>query len=202
MPAKRIVKRIIQGVCLVVVFPAAVLCAFGRINSLYISFAQLFSLFPGPAGVFLRSAFYKYTLRECSIDTSIAFGSFFSNRDACIGANVSIGSFCILGRARIGARTQIASHVEVPSGRHQHHYDERGQLLGSEFREVSIGCDCWIGASAVIMANVGESSTIGAGSVVVRDIPAGAVAAGVPAKPIRNKVDDESNLEPIAHRPF
>jgi acetyltransferase-like isoleucine patch superfamily enzyme len=51
--------------------------------------------------------------------------------------------------------------------------------------EIEIGADCWIGSSAVIMANVGARTTIGAGSVVVKDIPAGVVAVGNPAKTIQ-----------------
>jgi len=42
--------------------------------------------------------------------------------------------------------------------------------------------DCWIGASAVIMASVGVGTTIGAGAVVVRPIEAGVVAVGNPAR--------------------
>ena len=173
-------------------FPVALVCAFGRISPLYTFFAQLFAIGPGIIGDFFRSAFYKYTLRECSIDTRIAFGTFFSRRDASVGTNVSIGAFCVIGCARIGPRTQISSHVEIPSGPHQHSRGNQGDLVGSTDGEVEIGADCWIGASAVIMANVGSRSTIGAGGVVVKDIPAGVVAVGVPAKPIKPSVTDNS----------
>jgi acetyltransferase-like isoleucine patch superfamily enzyme len=189
MKLRRIVKRTAQGVSLAIVFPSALLCGFGRITVLYIFFAQLFALIPGVVGDFWRSAFYKCTLQECSIDTVISFGTFFSNRDACVGANTSIGSFCVIGRARIGMRTQISSHVEIPSGRHQHPRDQHSRFLESAAGEVVIGSDCWIGASAIIMANVGDQSTVGAGSVVVKDIPARVIAVGVPAKPIKNLVD-------------
>jgi virginiamycin A acetyltransferase len=188
MTFRRIIKRSAQGLSLVFVLPSALLCVFGRIKVFYIFFAQLFALFPGIFGTLLRSAFYKYTLQECSIDTTISFGTFFSSRHARVGENVSIGSFCVIGHARIGMRTQIASHVEIPSGRYQHDRDKQGRFLDSESGEVVIGSDCWIGASAVIMANVGDQSTIGAGSVVVKDIPDHVIAVGVPAKPIKNSV--------------
>ena len=46
---------------------------------------------------------------------------------------------------------------------------------------------CWIGANAILLPGVtiGENSVVGAGSVVTKSIPAGVVAAGIPAKIIK-----------------
>jgi len=69
-----------------------------------------------------------------------------------------------------------------------HLRDEDGNILGSESGErevITIGANCWIGSSAVIMADVGEGTTIGAGAVVTKPIPAGVVAVGVPARVIK-----------------
>jgi acetyltransferase-like isoleucine patch superfamily enzyme len=52
------------------------------------------------------------------------------------------------------------------------------------FAPVKIGDHCWIGAAAVIMADVGPGATIGAGSVVSRPIPPRSVAVGSPARVI------------------
>jgi len=57
---------------------------------------------------------------------------------------------------------------------------------------VAIGADCWIGAAAVIMADIGEGTTIGAGSVVTKPIPAGVVAVGSPARVIRGAASAEA----------
>jgi acetyltransferase-like isoleucine patch superfamily enzyme len=185
MSPRILVKRIAQGVFLGMAFPSALLCGFGKFARVYATFAHLYALAPGVLGDFMRAAFYRLTLRECSIDTVIAFGTFFSRRDARVAHNVSIGSYCVIGTARIGARTQISSHVEIPSGRHQHNRDSAGRFIDSVDSEVVIGEDCWIGASAIIMADVGAGSTIGAGSVVVKQIPPGTVAVGNPARPLR-----------------
>ena len=124
--------------------------------------AHVLALAPGMIGNFLRGAFYKLTLRECSIDTTIAFGSFFVHPDSSVGAYVSIGSYCVIGRASIGCRTQIASHVEITGGRHQHPRGAQG--FGSMVHgRTTIGEGCWIGASAIVMGNVGSRTTIGAG---------------------------------------
>jgi len=63
---------------------------------------------------------------------------------------------------------------------------------GGSFSKVHIGRNCWIGNSTVIMADVGEGSVIGAGSVVVKAIPARCVAVGNPAVVIK-KLDVPSD---------
>ena len=104
-----------------------------------------------------------------------------------MGAHVSIGAFCIIGNACVGERTQIASHVGIPGGRHQHRRESDGRLVDGEGEtRVVIGSHCWIGESAVVMASVGSGSTIGAGSVVVKDIQESVIAAGNPARVIRS----------------
>lgn len=187
---RRILKRAIQGAFLVVAFPAGILCGFGRVQTIYTLFAQLFALLPGFIGSFSRAAFYKLTLESCSIDVVIGFGTYFSRREIVLNSNVSIGSYCIIAHAQIGARTQISSHVEIPGRSLQHTRDAYGQLSDSldQGDYLTVGPDCWIGAAAVILANVGAHSTIGAGSVVTKDIPPGVVAVGIPAKPIKGSL--------------
>jgi len=99
-----------------------------------------------------------------------------------VGEMVSIGSYCVIGPCSIGRGTQIASHVDIPGGRHQHSRDEAGKLSVAIPAGIQIGEYCWIGAAAIIMAAVGDGSTIGAGAVVIKDVPAGAVAVGNPAR--------------------
>jgi acetyltransferase-like isoleucine patch superfamily enzyme len=178
-------KRMVQGVALVLVAPAALLCGFGRIRWLFSVMAHSYSLAPGIIGDYLRIAFYRLTLEECSIDSRISFGSFFAHPEARIGAGVYIGSYCVLGRVNIGSRTQIASAVQVLSGKHQHARDADGRISGADlgaFTMISIGADCWIGAGAIVMADVGDRTTIGAGAVVTKPVPASSVAVGNPAK--------------------
>jgi virginiamycin A acetyltransferase len=200
MQARLFLKRIAQSISLVVVFLPSLLCGFGRISVLFEFFAQLLALVPGILGSFWRAAFYKLTLEDCSIDSAIAFGTFFSRRRVIIAPRVSIGSYCIIGQAKIGTGTQISSHVEIPGAR-QHLRDFDGRLSDSSSAPesyVTIGAHCWIGASAIIMADVGDQTTIGAGSVVVKDIPANVIAVGVPAKPIKTSIpaDDAHQSHP------
>ncbi len=187
--AKRLAKQILLGVFLLAVILPAALSAFGRWKNLYTFFAHSYALVPGILGDYLRIAFYKFTLAECSLSSRISFGTFFAHSDAKLGSNVYIGSYCVLGKSVIGERTQIASGVQVLSGRRQHSRNEEGEIQGAHeglFDTVTIGSDCWIGAAAIVMADVGAATTIGAGSVVSRPIPPRSVAVGNPARVIRS----------------
>jgi len=163
----------------------ALLSGFGRVHPLFTFWAQACALAPGLPGDYLRIAYYRLTLEECSAESRIQFGSFFAHREAKVSRGVYIGSYCVLGMTQIGERSQIASGVQILSGRKQHPRDAENRIMSSEqgaFTTVAIGADCWIGAGSIIMADIGSGTTIGAGSVVVGSIPAGSVAVGNPAR--------------------
>jgi virginiamycin A acetyltransferase len=185
---KSALKIVAAGLAMVPVFPLALLALFGRFRTGFTFGAHSVALVPGIPGDYLRVAFYRMTLRSCSRLARIQFGTFFSNPDAVVEEGVYIGSYCVLGRVRIGRNTQIASLVQALSGAHQHSRDEQGNITGSEqgsFQPLSIGANCWIGASAIIMADVGDKATLGAGSVVTKSIPPGVIAVGNPARVLR-----------------
>jgi hypothetical protein len=71
--------------------------------------------------------------------------------------------------ARIGAGSVVAS----------------GAVVGPAV--TIVGDQAWVGAGAIVKErlHVGQRSTLGAGAVAIRDIPADAVMVGVPARPIR-----------------
>ncbi len=193
------IKRLFQAIAVVLAFPAAALTLFGRIRPVYTFFAQSFALGPGLPGSYLRAAYYKMTLRESSIDVTVLLGSYFVQPDTVLEEGVSIGAYCVIGGCSIGARSQIASHVLMPSGRHQHVRNADGILSDCVIERTRIGPDCWIGDGAVVLADLGEGVTVGAGSVVTRPVPAGSVVVGNPARPIQRAASPQAiPLETVA----
>ena len=96
---------------------------------------------------------------------------------------------CIFGCVRIGENVMVANRVSIPSGKRQH-LDEAGALAHETRRTaIRVGSKSWVGEGAIIMADVGESCIVGAGSVVTRAIPSGTTAAGNPAREIRGAVE-------------
>jgi maltose O-acetyltransferase len=103
-----------------------------------------------------------------------------------LGAGVFLNFNCVIldvVAVSIGDKTQIGPSVHILAADHPR--DATTRAAGLEFgRPIRIGCNVWIGGGAIILpgVSIGDDALIGAGSVVTRDIPAGAVAFGNPAR--------------------
>lgn len=90
----------------------------------------------------------------------------------------------------IGSGVLIGPNVMISSTGHPVHYKlrEHGEMYSFE---VVIEDNVWIGGNVSICPGVviGANSVIGAGSVVIRDVPPNTVAAGNPCKVIREITD-------------
>jgi acetyltransferase-like isoleucine patch superfamily enzyme len=111
---------------------------------------------------------------------------------------IRIGDGCFLNREtmlaaheliEIGDHVMFANHCFV--GDADHRYDDATMPITWQGFEpkgpVRIGSNCWFGVGCVVMGGVtiGDRCVIGSNSVVTRDLPAGVIAAGAPAKVIR-----------------
>ena len=118
-----------------------------------------------------------------------------------IGDGTRIDQFCVLygqGGLEIGAWCAIASGVKIYSQSNQYKHDQTKRVLEQPviYKKVTIGDDVWIGANAVVLPGIqiGNSAIIGAGAVVRQDVPSHAIVAGVPAKVIGWRKDQEAEV--------
>jgi len=151
---------------------------------------QLLALVPGLVGQYVRRAFLQHALAACDHTVAVEFGTTFSRAGARLERNVYIGPGCHLGLVHIERDVLIAAGVHVPSGARTHSIDDvdrpiREQSSGE--RLVRIGAGTWIGAAAVVMADVGPETIVGAGAVVTRELPRWVVAGGVPARVLHSR---------------
>ena len=111
------------------------------------------------------------------------------------GLNIRLGDAvylnagcCILDSApvQVGARSMLGPQVQIYCADHHRDAGERARGIERAL-PVTIGCDVWIGGGAILLpgVTVGDGAIIGAGSVVTRDVAAGARVAGNPARPIK-----------------
>lgn len=104
-----------------------------------------------------------------------------ANLTALDVARISIGEDC-----QIGPNVQLLTptHPIAPGPR-------RDKLEAAS--PIVIGDNVWLGGGVIVCPGVtiGDDSVIGAGSVVTRDIPAGVVAVGNPARVLRAITSDD-----------
>jgi acetyltransferase-like isoleucine patch superfamily enzyme len=110
-----------------------------------------------------------------------------------LGAHTYVGPNCVLfggGGIEVGDCVLIAPGVVITS--HQHTFDRVDRDIREQplhFGRIVIERDVWIGANATVLPGVriGTGTVVGAGAVVSRDLPAGTVALGIPARPVRER---------------
>lgn len=184
---KAAIRGLLVGVMIVLTAPLWLpvrLCLLLGSEAAFASTSELLSLVPTFPGVWLRRGFYWMCLEHCGLDCHIGFGTTLAHPQVRIGRGVYIGNRCTLGMLDLGDGVAIGSNVDLLSGRHQHSLERADVTLleqGGTFARITIGRSSWIGNSAVVMADVGERSVVGAGSVVVKPVPNGVVAVGNPA---------------------
>ncbi len=93
------------------------------------------------------------------------------------------------GTIYVGKNTVFGDDVFLLTGKHlsreeaersglpHHHVPDSG-------RDIRIGRDCYLGSGVIVIGpvSIGDGAVIGAGAVVTKSVPAGAFAAGVPAR--------------------
>lgn len=113
--------------------------------------------------------------------------------EAFVSSTAVMGAGCVIyPRCFVGLRAKIGDYVFCLSGTIVNHDDVIGDrtvmasgvsLAGS----VTVGTDCYIGQAATVRqyTKIEDGSFIGMGAVVIRDVKAGSVVAGNPAREIK-----------------
>lgn len=145
-------------------------------------------LIPNNNGVYLQGPiFFDYGVNT-SFGSNCYVNFNFTILDICpikIGNNVFFGP-------NVSIVTPV--HPLLPQERMMYKND-KGIVTDKEYaKPITIEDNCWIASNVVICGGVtiGTNTVIGAGSVVIKDIPSGVLAAGNPCKVIRKLTPQDS----------
>jgi acetyltransferase-like isoleucine patch superfamily enzyme len=105
------------------------------------------------------------------------------------GARLLLGSGYINNDCRINCISRIEIGRDVAIGPRFCARDDDGHEVDGSRRPASIviGDHVWMGMNVTVLkgVNIGAGAVIAAGSIVTKDVPPGWIAAGVPARPLR-----------------
>lgn len=116
------------------------------------------------------------------------------------GAAIEVGRNCTIESARliarndttisIGPECMLAYDIEIRTTDSHSILDEATGERINQDQSIQIGTHVWLGARSTVLKGVtiGDESVIATGSVVSRDVEAGVVAGGIPARPLRSGV--------------
>jgi maltose O-acetyltransferase len=92
-----------------------------------------------------------------------------------------------VARIEIGADCQLGPNVQLLTAYHPTEPGPRRAKLEAA-APIALGDNVWLGGGAIVLPGVtiGEDSVVGAGAVVTKDLPAGVVAVGNPARVVRS----------------
>ena len=147
---------------------------------------------PTPIGDPLRRAVLGVALAECRLPlfwiragTDIWWPGNIRIGRSCLNENVFLNGY---GGVTIGDHCLIGRGAAFFSGGHT--FDRTDQLILEQPLQrapIVVGDDVYFGLNAVVLGGVtiGTGAIIGAGAVVVDDVPSGAIVAGVPARLVR-----------------
>jgi acetyltransferase-like isoleucine patch superfamily enzyme len=100
-------------------------------------------------------------------------------------------------RIQIGEGSMIGEYSSIRDANHRTGTDRALRWSGHESRPIVIGRQVWIGRGVTVLpgVSIGDGAVVGANAVVTRDIPAGAVAVGIPARVVK-KASTARPVEP------
>jgi acetyltransferase-like isoleucine patch superfamily enzyme len=159
------------------------------------------------AHLFRMVHFYRYSyvtpLAAADVGDDVRISptaSFRNGERISIGAGTHIGEGCCIwagdgtGRVDIGDHALFGPNVMVTASNYRTAPGTNVMDQERIERDVVIGRDVWLGTRVVVLPGVeiGDGAVVGAGAVVTADLPAGAIAVGVPARVVGSRQDEHS----------
>ena len=108
-----------------------------------------------------------------------------------LGSDSTVNPYAVVrGKITIGDGVRIGAHTSLLA--FNHGSDRTDQPIFRQphtARGITVGDDVWIGSNAIVLdgVTIGAHSIIGAGAVVTKDVPAWSIAAGNPARVLRDR---------------
>ena len=166
----------------------------------YLTFQGVIKLFPDfIIGDRLRRIFYKLYLKKMGkhvtissyvhieVPQKIEIGDYSGiNMNSWIsgGGGLTIGKYVLIGpNVIIHSANHNFSRIDIPI-----------MKQGHTFKKVEIGDDVWIGSGAIILPGVKlkKGCIVAAGAVVTKSFPKYSIIAGIPAKIIKKRYEEEN----------
>ncbi|WP_326627861.1 acyltransferase [Nonomuraea fuscirosea] len=110
--------------------------------------------------------------------------------DISMGSDCTVNPYAVVrGKVSLGDAVRIGAHTSLLGFNHSTEPDRPVFRQPVTSRGIRVGDDVWIGSNVVVLdgVTIGDHAVIGAGSVVTKDVPAWAMMAGNPARPIRDR---------------
>lgn len=166
------------------------------------SYSFLFFRSQSPLGVKVGAgtSIYLGTMFDVGLKGEVTFGDYVLMNGARIicDSKITIGDHCLISWNVVLMDTYRMPLASAPRRQELELVPRRNPRIASgEFpaRPIHIGANVWIGFDVCVLpgVSIGEGSVIGARSVVTADVPPFTVAAGNPARIIRNLEHSEKS---------
>jgi acetyltransferase-like isoleucine patch superfamily enzyme len=156
------------------------------------------------------SVYNNTIIRDCSLGDYVKIRSYNELNSVKMGAYSYTGHYTKINNCIIGKYCSIGPDVKIGLGIHpvefisthpafyssqfacNARYTEKSYFV--EHQEVIIGNDVWIGSNALIMdgIKIGNGAIVAAGAIVNKDVGDYEIVAGIPAKIVRKRFDEET----------